>query len=95
MLSDGGLVDRIGTLLLEKLQVKAESPDLDLLAGGLVDSVGLVELILELEQHFGIDLPVENLEVEDFRSIRSLARLVARSMPAAAEGSTMEKSSPA
>jgi D-alanine--poly(phosphoribitol) ligase subunit 2 len=92
MLLDGGLMDCIGSLLLEKLQVQAESPDLDLLESGLVDSVGLVELILELEQHFGIDLPVENLEVEDFRSIRSLARLVARSMPATAEGSTTEES---
>lgn len=79
MLSDSDMIGRIGGVLSEKLLIEVESPDLDLLEGGLVDSVGLVELILELEQHFGVSLPVEGLQIDDFRSIRSIAGLIVRS----------------
>jgi D-alanine--poly(phosphoribitol) ligase subunit 2 len=53
-------------------------PDVDLLETGLVDSIGLVELILELEERFGISLPMENLEIDDFRSVYRIADLIVR-----------------
>ena len=54
------------------------SPDIDLLESGLVDSIGLVELILELEQRFSVSLPMENLEIDDFRSVYRIADLIVR-----------------
>lgn len=53
-------------------------PDIDLLETGLVDSIGLVELILELEERFGVTLPMEGLEIDDFRSVYRIADLIVR-----------------
>ena len=54
------------------------SPDANLLESGLVDSIGLVELILRLEDHFGMELPMESLEFDDLRSINTIADLITR-----------------
>jgi acyl carrier protein len=43
-----------------------------------VDSIGLVELILELEERFGVSLPMEALEIDDFRSVYRIADLIDR-----------------
>jgi len=59
------------------------SVDVDLIEARLVDSVKLVDLVLELEQHFGVALPFEELEIEDFRTAARLAACIAR-QPAAA-----------
>jgi D-alanine--poly(phosphoribitol) ligase subunit 2 len=58
--------------------IQVASPEIDLLETGLVDSIGLVELILELEERFGVSLPMETLEIDDFRSLYQIADLIAR-----------------
>jgi D-alanine--poly(phosphoribitol) ligase subunit 2 len=75
---DSALVSAIQAVLRERLMIVAASPDIDLLETGLVDSIGLVELILELEERFGVSLPMENLEIDDFRSVYSITDLVVR-----------------
>src|SRR5687768_18024404 len=44
---DDGRFSEIRVVLRERLGVMVESPGLDLLETGLIDSIGLVELILE------------------------------------------------
>ena len=87
---DSGLVNDIHTALRERLMVIVSSEEVDLFETGLVDSIGLVELILELEDRFGISLPMENLEIDDLRTIRRIAALIVRissvSLSRAAEG---------
>jgi D-alanine--poly(phosphoribitol) ligase subunit 2 len=75
---DSGLVGGIQAALRDRLSVVVESPDFDLLESGLVDSIGIVELILELEDRFGVSLPMDSLEIDDFRSINRIAGLIAR-----------------
>jgi len=70
-------VQEIRTLLAEKLYTEVASPDADLLREGHLDSVVLVQLLMEVEERFGIHLPIEELEIDDFRSVRSIAHLVA------------------
>jgi len=36
----------------------------------------LVQLLFDLERRFGVKIPLEELEIDDFRSINSIARLV-------------------
>jgi D-alanine--poly(phosphoribitol) ligase subunit 2 len=55
-----------------------DSPDVDLLETGLIDSIGLVELILQLEDRFGVSLPMDALEIADFRSINTITDLITR-----------------
>ncbi|MGH7287050.1 MAG: acyl carrier protein, partial [Myxococcota bacterium] len=73
----------IATIFAERFDTKLQSREVDLLETGLVDSVRLVELVLELEQRFGVSLPFEDLEIEDFRTVPKLAERIARTTPAA------------
>jgi D-alanine--poly(phosphoribitol) ligase subunit 2 len=73
-----GLVDGIRSVLRDHLNVLVDSPEAKLLETGLVDSIGLVELIIQLEDRFGIGLPMESLELDDLRSINTIADLITR-----------------
>ena len=77
MLSDEKLAREIQALLSEKLMAQVDSPDTDLLEAGVLDSLSLVRLLTHLEEHFGLKVVMEELEIEDFRSIRSIACFVA------------------
>jgi acyl carrier protein len=69
-------IGQIGRLMAEKLLVEVTSPDQDLVASGLIDSLTLIQLLTILEEYFGVRIPLEELQIEDIRSINSLARLV-------------------
>ncbi len=71
------LIDEIRTLIAETLLVEVESPDADLLHEGVLDSVSMVQLILHLEEHFGLKIELHALELDDLRSVNSIVRLVA------------------
>jgi D-alanine--poly(phosphoribitol) ligase subunit 2 len=73
-----GLVDDIRSVLRDHLHVVVDSPDVDLLESGSVDSIGLVELILQLEERFEVSLPMDALEIDDFRTIHTIADLIIR-----------------
>lgn len=72
------LLGDIRAVLREHLAIMVDSPDVDLLEAGLIDSIGLVELILQLEDRFGVTLPMDTLEIDDFRSINKIADLIRR-----------------
>jgi D-alanine--poly(phosphoribitol) ligase subunit 2 len=76
------LQQQITDIFAERFETKLESIDLDLLESGIVDSVRIVELVLEIEQRFGVSLPFEALEIEDFRTVPRLAERIARTTPA-------------
>ncbi len=50
--------------------------DIDLIDSGLLDSLALVSLIMELEQAYGIEVSYETLEVDQFRTIDSIVTFV-------------------
>ena len=45
---------------------------------GLVDSFGIIELIEEIEQHFGILFEDDDFTLPEFRTIDGLARIISR-----------------
>ena len=69
------VTDRISRILEETLSLKAPSPDVDLIDAGLLDSLAIVRLIVALEQEFAIEVPLEQLNVADLRTIASIGRL--------------------
>jgi acyl carrier protein len=71
------LVRRVQQLLIEKLYIDSPTPDTDLIDNGALDSFALVELLVNIEELFGVEVPVEDLEVDDFRSASRIARLIA------------------
>jgi D-alanine--poly(phosphoribitol) ligase subunit 2 len=72
------LEGRIRQLFLEALDIRIDSAETDLIETGLLDSLVLVELLLQLEQHFGIDVVMADLEIDDFRTVNSIAAFVTR-----------------
>jgi acyl carrier protein len=70
------VTDRVQRLFVETLNVEVPSPDTDLIEGGLLDSLALVELLLALEREFAVTIALENLDIDSFRSIRSIAGFV-------------------
>lgn len=82
LLQNGHLEKEVRELFLAKLDVKVPAQETDLLRTGLVDSVRMAALVLSLETRFGIELPFDSLEIDDFRTVPRIAALVARSLSA-------------
>lgn len=66
----------IAKLFLETLNINVSSVKTDLLDSGVLDSQKFVELLLHLEQDLGATIGVDDFEIENFRSIEEIARLV-------------------
>jgi methoxymalonate biosynthesis acyl carrier protein len=71
------LVEHLGTLFAERFHINVPSAKTDLLGTGLLDSLQLVELLLHLEQRFGVRVPVDSIELDDLRTLERLAGVVA------------------
>lgn len=72
-------------LIAERFHITVPAPDLDLIDSGVLDSLALVELIFELERSFGIELALEEFDIEDFRTARRIAAFVAHQSADAGE----------
>ena len=68
--------DAIVQIYREALDIEVTGLDLDVFEEGLLDSLGLVMLVSEIEERFGLRIPFETLEIDEFRTVRSLARIV-------------------
>jgi acyl carrier protein len=75
---DPRVCERIQGLIRSSLGVEVDRFDTDLIETGLIDSLGLISLLAEIEREFGFELPLDTLEVDDFRTIASAATYVER-----------------
>ncbi|SDI44339.1 Acyl carrier protein [Actinokineospora alba] len=50
--------------------------DYDLLAGGVIDSLGLLKLIAWVEDRFSVPIGDEDLDPDNFRSVSAIDRFV-------------------
>ena len=76
MTADPRVCERIIRLLRDTLGVEVTSVDTDLIESGLLDSLALVSLLAEIEREFGFELPLDTLEVDDFRTVETAAAYV-------------------
>ena len=70
------LVREIQAFLLDKLSIQVESTHTDLLEAGVLDSVAQVDLLVHIEERFRLHLPMEDLELDSFRSVANIAELI-------------------
>jgi D-alanine--poly(phosphoribitol) ligase subunit 2 len=75
------LTKQVAELIEDVLQVEVPAPDTDLVAEGLIDSLALVSLITEVELEFGIQLPIDEFDLNRFRSAEQIATVVAELAP--------------
>ena len=73
---DPELVEEISRLFEERLQIKVSDPELDLMEEGLLDSLAFVDLLLVLEETYGIELRMDEIDFDDFRTTSSIAAWV-------------------
>ena len=79
-----GLEEKLMQLFAEKLKIGLDSPDEDLIEGGVVDSLILADLLLHVEQEFGVLIDLGQLEIDDLRSVSRIAKLIAKNGGSAA-----------
>jgi acyl carrier protein len=79
----GEIQSTITDIVTNFLMLEVPSPDADLIAAGQLDSLSLIELMVQLEQRLGVSVSLDDVEVEDLRSVTSLAALVAERLQAA------------
>ncbi|HYD32184.1 MAG TPA: phosphopantetheine-binding protein [Azospirillaceae bacterium] len=67
------IAQALAGIFAQELNLAVPSVDADLLAGGVLDSVSLVELVLLLEKRFELTIPLEELDFDDLRTIERIA----------------------
>ncbi len=78
MIEHHGVRQKLIELFAKKLSLEVSSVDTDLVETGLLDSLSLVELLAQLEETFGVSISTDDLELENFRSIDSIAGFIVR-----------------
>ena len=76
MPSGDAVIERLHGLFLERFHIDVPAPDTDLLDTGMLDSLQLVELLLQIERVFGLRIALDAIDLEDLRSVSRLAGLV-------------------
>lgn len=72
------LVKHIAALFESQLDLVVPSADTDLFESGALDSLSFVKLLLHIETDFGIAVSLEELDLDEFRSVAAIAGFVAR-----------------
>lgn len=67
------LETRITRLFEEGLNVSVPSRETDLFESGGLDSLVFVELLVLMEREFGVSVALEEMELDNFRSIERIA----------------------
>ena len=76
MTDNQAIIGRLGTLFTACFHIEVPSPDTDLLESGILDSLQFVELLVQLEQNFNLRIRIDDIDLEDLRSLARIARLV-------------------
>jgi len=76
MIDTLALQQQVTALFAEKLNLDVASAETDLIETGMLDSLALVELLAQLEESFDVSISTDDMELENFRSITSIAMFV-------------------
>lgn len=84
-MSDNEVLDKLKHIIADDLDVNLKVEDIDadvpLFEEGLaLDSVVLVELISFIEKRFGIELSDDALNMETFKNLASITRVIEKQM---------------
>jgi len=71
-----GVQRRIQEIFSERLQVEVPYPDIDLFENGLIDSLVFVDLLLALEEEFSMEIALDRINLDDFRSVAKIADFI-------------------
>jgi acyl carrier protein len=76
-LTENAILKRLDALFVESFHIEVPSPEADLLDLGILNSLQFVELLFLLEEQFGLQIKLEDVDLDDLRTLSRVARLVA------------------
>lgn len=77
-MSETSLLQRgIQQIFVQRLNLSVPSVNTNLLVTGALDSLSFVNLLVELERRYGIQVSFEDLELQNFQTIATIADFVA------------------
>jgi methoxymalonate biosynthesis acyl carrier protein len=76
MSMNGRVNEQVRAIFAQALNIQVPSDETDLIDRGLLDSLALVELVVEIEQCFGVTIPFDTLDIDDFRSVNSIGGVI-------------------
>ncbi len=50
----------------------------DLLAEGIITSIDIITIVAEITDHYGIDIPAEEMDMDHFRTVSEMYAMVQR-----------------
>ena len=71
------LSGKIRGIFSDTLNIEVPSDETDLIEAGYIDSLALVELLFAIEREFSVSVPLDELEIDNFRNVHSISELVA------------------
>ena len=71
---------RIIGFFCDRLNMDIASIETDLLAGGVLDSLSFVDLLLYLEEEFHVSISLDELDLTNFQSVSAVAAYVTRQL---------------
>ena len=77
MSSDDRLRERIASLFANEMSLQIPSVDTNLFDTGVLDSLAFEQLLLHLQQEFGVTMSIDDLKMDHFKSIARIAEFVA------------------
>jgi len=72
------LQSRLLKFFLERVHIEVPSVNTDLFETGALDSLAFVDLLLYMEQEFGITVSLEEVELDTFRSVEKIAEFLTK-----------------
>ncbi|MFL6622879.1 MAG: acyl carrier protein [Sulfurifustis sp.] len=81
---------RLSEIFRDHLHVAVPTRDTDLFDSAALDSLSFVELLVQLENEFGVKVSLADLELDNFRSIARIAVFIAAATAARAGAGTQE-----
>ena len=66
--------DGILELIRDRLNIDVADVDMDMIETGVLDSIALVTLITAIEETLSCELPLDDFDIENFRSARRITQ---------------------
>jgi acyl carrier protein len=83
MLTDTVLIEQLKSIFSTQLSIEITDECTDLLDAGIIDSLTMVDLLSNLEGRYGFTVVMEELDIEFFRNLQSIAEYVKRASSSA------------
>jgi acyl carrier protein len=68
--------EQIAWIFQEVMAIQVPSGDTDIIAAGMLDSLALVTLLVEIEQQLDVAIPLEAIDIERLRTVNTIASFV-------------------